>query len=262
MNYTDQMQQTITLAAKPRRIISIVPSQTELLYDLGLDMEVIGVTKFCVHPESWFRNKTRIGGTKNLNIEKIISLQPDLILANKEENDEAQVAELRKLFPVWVSDIKNLDDALSMITSVGAMTGKAPAAEKIAFKIRDNFRAIPLQVNPPTAVFLIWNNPYMCAGNDTFIHEMMRYCGLHNCITQERYPNITLEEMIELKPEVIILSSEPFPFKKQHADTLMSKLPGTRVLLADGEMFSWYGSRLCKAPAYFRQLMAPAAVSV
>ena len=250
MNYTDQMQHTIELPARPRRIISIVPSQTELLYELGLDMEVVGVTKFCVHPESWFRNKTRIGGTKTLNLEKIISLQPDLILANKEENDAAQVDALRKLFPVWVSDIKTLDDALSMISSVGAITGKGPVAEKMVTKIRGNFNALPRKEELPTAVYLVWNNPYMCAGTDTFIHEMMHYCGLRNCIGQERYPNISVEELAELKPEYIILSSEPFPFKKQHAEALMSKLPGTKVLLADGEMFSWYGSRLCKAPAY------------
>ena len=112
---TDQTGRSITIPDSPKRIISIVPSQTELLFDLGLSDEVIGITKFCVHPEEWFRKKTRVGGTKQLNMETIRSLQPDLIVANKEENEQVQVEDIAKEFPVWISDIKTLSDAKRMI---------------------------------------------------------------------------------------------------------------------------------------------------
>src|SRR5689334_18071707 len=123
-SFTDQIGRTISLNKTPRRIISLVPSQTELLYDLGLSDEVVGITKFCVHPEEWFRNKPRVGGTKQLNMDIIHHLQPDLVIANKEENVREQVEELASHYPVWVSDINNPDDAYWMMKELGSITGK------------------------------------------------------------------------------------------------------------------------------------------
>src|SRR5215472_11297728 len=108
----------------PQRIISLVPSQTELLYDLGLDEEVVGITKFCVHPEKWFKTKTRVGGTKNIDTQKILSLKPDLLIANKEENVKGQIDALQKFTQVYISDVKNFADAISMISAVGKLVGK------------------------------------------------------------------------------------------------------------------------------------------
>lgn len=260
--FTDQTGQTISLQRVPQRIISLVPSQTELLYDLGLNDEVIGITKFCVHPDEWFRNKIRVGGTKQLKIELIQQLQPDLIIANREENVKEQIEELQKKIPVWVSDINKLDDAYEMIDQVGLITGKEKNASQMISQIKTGFSRLltPSAGNKatnhqPLTVYLIWEKPYMTAGGDTFIHSMLESAGFTNLFEiEKRYPATDINELIELKPDLLLLSSEPFPFKQKHIDELQKLLPGTRILLADGEMFSWYGSRLLKAPAYFRTL--------
>ncbi len=259
MEFTDQLNRKINLQGMPKRIVSVVPSQTELLHYLGLDMEVIATTKFCVHPQSWFRNKTRIGGTKSLNIEKIASLGPDLIIANKEENEQSQIEELEKIAPVWISDIHNLQDALQMIEGVGEVINKKANAIKLSNEIKTLFDKFKLSVNstqPKSVLYLIWNAPYMAAGSDTFISDMLSLCGLKNCVQALRYPSLVIEDIRDLNPEIIFLSSEPFPFKQKHIDELQKELPATKIEMVNGEMFSWYGNRLRLAPAYFKELLS------
>ncbi len=251
--FTDQLNRKIFLDSTPRTIISLVPSQTELLSDLGLDEEVTGITKFCVHPTQWFQSKTRIGGTKNLDLEKIFSLQPDLVIANKEENLKEQVEEIAAHVPVWVSDVNNLQDAVTMIRSIGAITGKTEKAAEIASGISTGFKI--LQLKPIKACYLIWQEPFMTVGGDTFIHAMMKHAGLVNVFDKHnRYPEVSIEAIRDSGAELLLLSSEPYPFKQSHADHLKTLIPGMKVILVDGEMFSWYGSRLLQAPAYFKQL--------
>jgi ABC-type Fe3+-hydroxamate transport system substrate-binding protein len=253
--FIDQIGQAISLKKTPQRIISLVPSQTELLYDLGLRDEVTGITKFCIHPDEWFRNKTRVGGTKQLKTELIKQLQPDLIIANKEENIKEQVEELQKHFPVWISDINNLDDAYEMIEQIGLITGKQETAKNIVSKIKEGFAQLQTTKYKLQTVYLIWQKPYMTVGGDTFIHCMLESAGVHNLFAiEKRYPETNINELVSLKPDILLLSSEPFPFKQEHIEELQALLPGTKILLVDGEMFSWYGSRLLKAPAYFRTL--------
>lgn len=256
MLFTDQINHTIEIPNTPKRIISVVPSQTELLYDLGLEKEVIGITKFCVHPEKWFRNKTRIGGTKNLNIEKIKALKPGLIIANKEENTKAEIKALQQLFPVWTSDISTLQDSLNMINAIGKITDKSIAAASLIKKINQAFSQYKDDFNTQhTALYLIWKNPYMSVGNDTIIHHLMDYCGFKNVLgNKTRYPEITEIEIQQLQPEYILLSSEPYPFKEKHIAELQSICPTSKIMLVDGEMFSWYGSHLQYAPKYFFNL--------
>ncbi|HEX7846592.1 MAG TPA: helical backbone metal receptor [Chitinophagaceae bacterium] len=251
----DQTGQVVTISKTPKRIISLVPSQTELLFDLGLDNEVVGITKFCVNPEQWFRSKTRVGGTKQLKMDIIHSLQPDLIIANKEENVKEQVEELQKLYPVWTSDINNLDDAYEMIEQVGSITGKEVTAIEMITRIKKSFAHLKTINTKPKTIYLIWKDPYMTVGGDTFIHSMMEAAGFENVFTNEkRYPEITSDQLQKLKPELLLLSSEPFPFKEKHIEELRSILPQTKILLVDGEMFSWYGSRLLLSPGYFTTL--------
>ncbi len=252
--FTDQTGRTISLHSSPRRIISVVPSQTELLHYLGMEQEVIGITKFCVHPQQWFRSKTRIGGTKHLSIDKIRQLQPDLLIANKEENVKEQIELLANEFPVWVSDVNNLDDACSMIKSIGDILKKGDAANTLVESIRAEFSHLQADSTSLKAAYLIWKDPYMTVGHDTFIHDMFTRCGLKNIFADRtRYPTVTIEELANC--EVLLLSSEPFPFTQKHIDELQPMLPATKIILADGEMFSWYGSRLLQAPAYFRELL-------
>lgn len=252
MYFLDQSLQHI-----PKRIISLVPSQTELLFDLGLEDETVGITKFCVHPEEWFRNKTRVGGTKTINIEKIAALQPDLIIANKEENVQEQVEALRGIAPVWVSDIHNLEDALDMIQTVGRLTDRYEKAEIIVRLIQHRFDQLKVsQQKKRNTLYLIWRKPWMSVGSDTFIHHIMSRAGMKNvCKDLTRYPELTDEDIVKLDPELVLLSSEPYPFKEQHIATLQQLLPDAKVLLADGEMFSWYGSRLLHTPAYLTALL-------
>ncbi len=254
---TDQTGQKITLKGPPQRIISLVPSQTELLFELGLDKETIGITRFCIHPESWYRTKTRIGGTKDLHLDQIRNLQPDLVIANKEENTREQVEEIRKYCPVWTSDISRLTDAMDMIRAIGLLTGKSNSANRLASDIEADLSALSGEFTPLTAVYLIWKDPYMTVGGDTFINDMMKICGLNNVFNHKfRYPEVTVEEIKAVSPNVVLLSSEPYPFREKHIGILEQQLPGVKVLLADGEMFSWYGSRLLHSANYFRDLRA------
>lgn len=240
----------------PARIVSVVPSQTELLADLGLSDQIVGITKFCVHPESLFRSKTRIGGTKTLHLEKILSLQPDLVLANKEENTREQIEFLASRVPVWVSDIQTFDDALHMIREVGRLTGKPDEAADLANRIRSAFEALEQEPKPEWhTAYLIWNEPLMAAANETFIHHMMDKAGFKNVFAnRRRYPEISPAELAAADPDVLLLSSEPYPFSEKHIAYFKMLCPGARVLLADGELFSWYGSRLLLSPPYFRKL--------
>lgn len=261
MKFTDQLEREIELAKTPERIVSLVPSQTELLYDLGLEKEVIAITKFCIHPVDWFRSKERIGGTKMLQLDKIRSLKPDLIIGNKEENEKSQVMELMRTENVWMSDIKTLGDACEMIMRVGEVTGKKEKAQEIANEIEKRFSEFrsKMEIAPHrTVAYLIWKNPWMAAGSETFINDMLGICGLKNVFaeTKSRYPEVTLQELAAEKPDVIMLSSEPYPFREKHIHELHEASPGSKIVLVDGELFSWYGSRLLKSPGYFSELLA------
>ena len=243
---------------KPKRIISVVPSQTELLYHLGLDEEVIGITKFCIHPDAWFRNKTRVGGTKTLHMDKIKTLQPDLIIANKEENTKEQVETLAREFPVWVTDITNLESALEMIDALGKLTDKTASATFLKAHIEKEFQQFKqLQVvNPLRVCYLIWKEPYLTVGGDTFINNMLQHAGFENIFSSEkRYPEITIKGLQKQRCDVLLLSSEPYPFAQKHISYFEALLPQTKIFLVDGELFSWYGSRLQWAPAYYNSLL-------
>lgn len=252
----DMMGRAVQVPVQPRRIVSLVPSQTELLHDLGLGEEVVGITKFCVHPESWFRSKTRVGGTKQVHTDRVAALQPDLIIANKEENVQEQVEALAAQYPVWVSDIGNLDDALEMMRSIGDLTGRQEKAEDLVRRIGDDFAGLPLASGSKKAAYCIWKTPWMFAGGDTFIHDILDRLGWQNVLSgYPRYPSLDLEAVAKLQPELVLLSSEPYPFKEKHIEEIKAVLPAAEVLLVDGEMFSWYGSRLQHAVSYFRHLI-------
>lgn len=255
MLFIDQLHNTIELKSYPKRIISLVPSQSELLWDLGLREELVGITKFCIHPQEMFKSVNRVGGTKTLNIDKIRALNPDLIIGNKEENEQVQILELQKEFTVWMSDIYNLDDSLNMIEKIGALVNRVEEARMIKNNIQSSF--YQLNKSNKSAVYFIWREPYMAAGKGTFIGDILYRLGLQNKIDDDnaRYPELSLEEIKILNPELILLSSEPYPFKQVHLNELQALLPHTKIVLVDGELFSWYGSRLQKSVAYFNDLI-------
>jgi len=249
------MGREVTINFPPKRIVSLVPSQTELLFDLGLDKEIIGLTKFCIHPIEKFAGRTKVGGTKKLNIDLIKDLKPDLIIGNKEENTQGDIEELAEHFPVWMSDIFSLDDAMKTISEIGVLVDRSPEASYLNHLISAGFndlKALALQNHIDKKVaYLIWRKPYMAAGKKTFIDDVMLINGITNVIEKERYPEITLKELKDLNCELILLSSEPYPFKEKHIEEIQVAIPEAKVILVDGEMFSWYGSRLVKAVQYF-----------
>ncbi|PZX59567.1 substrate-binding family protein [Algoriphagus ratkowskyi] len=252
MEYTDQLKRNISISRSPQRIISLVPSQTELLIDLGLEDRIVGVTKFCVHPKGLTKRKTIVGGTKNYRMEVIQSLEPDLIIGNKEENEQSGIEELMGKYPVWMSDIYTVNDSLDMIASLGEIMEAQIKAFQIIQKLKSDF-ASPLP-KKGTAVYLIWNDPIMVAGADTFISEMLHFAGYDNLIQAPRYPQLSSQELIDFNPVYLLLSSEPYPFKDLHVQYFQSLLPKAKIRLVDGEIFSWYGSRLLEAKSYYETL--------
>lgn len=237
----DQLSRWVELPEKPNRIVCLVPSITELLFDLGLDENVVGVTKFCIHPEAATQKK-RIGGTKQLKRAKIEALKPDLIIANKEENIQHQVEGLMEVCPVYISDVFDLNSCHEMIEQIGTLTETLPLAQELSRKQTNLFEQV--EKKHLKVLYLIWKNPWMCAGIDTYISKMMQVLGWQNVQLSERYPELTISDMQRLNPDLILLSSEPYPFNEGHVNSLSEALSGIKVRAVDGELFSWYGSRL------------------
>ncbi|HCO43794.1 helical backbone metal receptor [Immundisolibacter sp.] len=251
----DALGRELLLKAPPQRIVSLVPSQTELLFDLGLGERVVGVTKFCVHPAQAREQRRRIGGTKTPDIDRIRALAPDFVLANREENRREDVAAIGAFAPVYVTDINTLPQALTMTRAVGFALGAEAAAARIAADIESAFAALPRR-DAVRCAYLIWRQPWMAAGGDTFIGDLLRRLGLTNVFDdQPRYPEVAIEDLAAAAPALILLSSEPYPFKRAHAVELATQLPHTRIVPVDGEMFCWPGSRLLAAAGYFRNVL-------
>lgn len=242
---------------QPNRIVSLVPSLTELLVDLNQKDKIVGITKFCVHPKELKKEKTIIGGTKNPNIEKIKSLQPDFILANDEENNLIDVEQLAQFCPVYVTSIKNISDNNQTIFALGELLHAKTEANHLVNQIEnERIRFHQIMANKPykKGLYLIWKAPYMSIGHDTFIHAMLSEMKIDNVFgNQTRYPSFELKNF-EIKPDVILLSSEPYPFKQKDIDFFQKQFPNAKVLLVDGEYFSWYGSRVVGAFRYFEVL--------
>ena len=247
----DQLGREINWNEFPKRIISLVPSISELIWDLGLQNELIGITKFCIHPQEMFQNKTRIGGTKNINHSIIESLKPDLIIGNKEENTKDDIDELMKHYPIWMSDVNTIFEAIYLINELGKITNKEIESKKIISKINIS----PIKFQPiKKVIYLIWHEPCFAVGKNTFINDMLKNAGFNNCIKENRYPEITGEMIHDLNPDFLFLSSEPFPFQNNHIEYYKNFIAEEKIKLVDGEMFSWYGSRMTKANIYFQQL--------
>lgn len=262
LTLTDARGESVTLETPPQRIVSLVPSQTELLAYLGLEDEVVGLTRFCVRPEGWKEKKEIVGGTKNVNVERVRALQPDFVLANHEENTRPVVETLAEEVPTYVTSVAMLLEALAMIRTVGRLVGRPGPAERLSDEIARRFAALP-SFEPLQTAYLIWCEPYMTVGRDTFIHDMMERAGFVNVFGKEtRYPIVTPKEIAATDPDVVLLPDEPFPFDEEYAEELRAKLPGPRLELVDGQPFSWYGSRLLDAPAYLRDLRARLAVLI
>ncbi|MCE3075834.1 ABC transporter substrate-binding protein [Chryseobacterium gwangjuense] len=237
------------------KVVSLVPSITEALFDLGLtEKEIVGRTKFCIHPEEKIKNVAVIGGTKNINIDKIKALQPDLILANKEENIKEQVEALMDEFKVVVTNVETIEDNYYLLKSLGKTFNKEEKAQLFNLKIYEILNQAKISSSIKIA-YLIWKNPYMTIGSDTFIHKILTEIGFENIFKNKtRYPAIQTEDLAEA--DIIMLSSEPFPFKEKHIEELKKFYPEKKIMIVDGEAFSWYGTHIAKCENYFKELIS------
>ena len=252
--FVDQMGRSVYVPIYPKRIISLVPSQTELLHYFGLEKEVVGITKFCIHPDSWFKSKTRIGGTKQLKIDQIIGLNPDLVIGNKEENTQEDILALEKNgIPVWMSDINSFDESIDMIKNVGELTGKLKVAAELVNSVSYKFDQLGNIGKGRSVLYFIWDEPSFVVGKSTFIDSMLTKIGFINACNKTRYPD--LADLGKVKPDFVFLSSEPFPFKEEHLSKYQEMFPTSIIKIVDGEFFSWYGSRMVDAPTYFEHFV-------
>ncbi len=238
------------------KIISTVPSQTELLYYLGLEKQVQGITAYCVHPKHWLQEKTVIGGTKDLKLDLIESLKPDLILGNHEENVKEQIERLQQNFKVHISHIESVEDALNMILEVGALTNTRTKAKMLIAEIQTLRAKLEKPKQKKRVAYFIWNEPMMLAGKNTFIGKMLEEAGFENVapLSEQRYPQIAFDKITSLKADVLLLSSEPFSFTTKHLHHLAQANPTCLCKIVDGELFSWYGNRMLLAFKYLQQL--------
>ena len=254
LHIIDQTGQSIEIKQKPQRVVSLVPSITYSLYRLGLDQEVAGITRFCKFPAGWKKTKSIIGGTKDIKTDRIAQLKPDLILANKEENTKEAVEELRKIAPVYVSDVFDMETNRQFIKDLAQIFDKNDTGKEINEKIEQNLQSLA-GYKPLKSIYFIWREPWMSVGGDTFINQMMQYAGFDNLLKNEkRYPVVEMENLQKLHPEMILLCSEPFPFKEKHQAEMQAFFPDAQVMIVEGEAFTWFGAYAEKAFEYFKQL--------
>ncbi|MFY0685261.1 MAG: ABC transporter substrate-binding protein [Balneola sp.] len=230
-----------------KRIVSLVPSLTELVLDLGIGDRLIGRTRFCIHPVDLVSDVPIIGGTKTLNIEKILSLKPDYIIANHEENRKEDIELLQKKVHVNITEIDTIHEALDSISILGNDLDLSQNADKLIEKIQHLLAETPKLPSIKTAYF-IWKAPWMVAANQTYIDSIISHYNLENIFSDlTRYPEISLEDLERKSPELILLSSEPYPFKEKHIKEIKAICPDASIQLINGEWFSWYGSGMVKA---------------
>lgn len=253
----DDLGREVTFESPPRRVVSLCPSLTETLFALGLDAEVVGRTSYCVHPAERVRNVATVGGTKNIETDRVQALEPDLIIAAKEENPQDTVETLAGMSPVYVVDVTDFETALHAITSLADLAGRDAQADELVGKIRAAFADLRPRTTHRVA-YLVWRDPYMAVGADTYICSMLAKCGCENVCAHltDRYPEVTIEMLRRFAPQWVLLPSEPFPFDQTHVAELAPQLAPARVIHVDGQMFSWYGSRMLAAAEYLKQFTA------
>lgn len=229
------------------RVISLVPSLTELVLDIGIDNRLIGRTRFCLYPEDEVSKVEIVGGTKNPNLKKILALKPDLIIANKEENRKEDIEYLKEHTEVLVTIIDTIEEAKRTIEIIGELLDLQKNSIDLVSKVT-SLQNLNKDFKPIDTAYFIWKDPWMVAASKTYIDDVMAQFKLKNAFKEfERYPQITIDDLKDKSPELILLSSEPYPFAEKHADELRKLFPSTEIVCINGEWFSWYGSRMVAA---------------
>lgn len=259
---TDHVGRTIEIAISPKRIISLCPAITTTLFSIGLDKEIIGRTRYCLFPENKVEQLEVVGGTKDINLEKIRTLNPDLIIAEKEENTEEIVLQLEKEFPVYVFEVQSIEDNDRMIQDLGQLTNKETASARLREQILQALGSLP-NLQGKKVAYMIWQNPFMVVGDDTYINALLGAMNLVNPFTavEGRYPVVTLEDLQQMDLDYLLLATEPFRFKERHVEKMASLLTTVQVSLIDGEMF-WYGVNMIDGANYLKNYDWPSSDAI
>ena len=239
----DGLGKKVEINGEPKRIVSLVPSLTLTLADMGLGNRLVGITRFCKYPREMIEQITKIGGPKNIDIDKILGLNPDMVFAVKEENEKEQVLKLSRHVPVVVFDICNSDDAFEMMQTIGTIFNSEDKASQMVRQVKKAIDNFPLKGNRAKTVYLIWKKPWMAAGNETYIGSMLKIAGFDNLVAG-RYPQTDRKQME--KADVILLATEPYHFKESDRKELQQIFPDKRIEIVNGELFTWYGTYLLK----------------
>lgn len=233
------------------RIVSLCPSLTELVFDLGRGDDLVGITEYCVHPAAGVAHVEKVGGTKTPAVERIVELAPDVVLLNEEENRREDAERLAAAgVHLHVSLPKDALETADMVRTIGVELERSTEAEAIARDIEtrtERVRRAAADREPVRWAYLIWRKPWMSVNDDTFAAALLNQAGGQNIFADrtERYPEITTDDLAAAKPERVLLCTEPFPFAEKHRDELAAAtgLDRERFLIADGEYLSWHGSR-------------------
>ena len=243
----DALERTIDVPERPQRIVSLVPSVTELLFDLGAGEQLCGISNYCTEPRGVLDGLPRIGGQKNPEIDAILRLQPDLVLAVKEENLARDVAALEAhRIPVYVADVRTIEDALALIGEIGDLVDAPPGrqAELRSHVAEGVAEARRIAAVPPRRLFVpVWRDPWITISADTYMHEVLHVCGgvpLRLGRPEQRYPKVDLDEVLAARPDLILLPDEPYAFGPSDVAELSNIAPTTIV---DGKLLGWYGRR-------------------
>ncbi|HTR61223.1 MAG TPA: helical backbone metal receptor [Candidatus Binataceae bacterium] len=248
----DDLGFRVELEGPPASIVSLVPSWTETLFALGLGDRVVGITKFCVEPAGRVESIRKIGGTKNPDLRAIAELSPDLIIANAEENRRGDVEKMRALgVPVLTTYPRTVPAAVESLLKIGRCAGCEPEADALAREITRSVSEVEAEVGVWSKLRLrafcpIWKKPWMAFNADTYAHDVLRMMGFNNVYASmgERYPVTSLEEALDLRPDVVLLPDEPYEFSDRDVDELRKTLPpglARRVLIISGRDLHWYG---------------------
>jgi len=226
---------------EPKRIVSLVPSLTEFLLELGFEKRLVGRTLYCERPVDLVESIAVVGGTKKISVKKVLELKPDLVLAQKEENDRAQVEEIAQTVPCVVSEIDTVDSFVSYVSDFASLFYE-PLVQDFYLEImnlRDQCKKSDRKYS--RCLYFIWKEPWMVAGKGTYIDSVMNLAGFENALSDSRYPVLNWEEIQELSPDLVLLSSEPYSFNESHLNWFQRNLESARIELVDGRFYSWYG---------------------
>jgi ABC-type Fe3+-hydroxamate transport system substrate-binding protein len=262
MDAVDGRGRRVELNAPPRRIVSLVPSSTEALWDMGVGGAIVGVTRYCTHPREALNGVAVVGGTKDVDVSAVAALRPDLVVANCEENTREAIEALEQQeIPVWAAFPRTVDAALADLAALGRLVGRAEVGVAWGRRGRDMREILRERVGTFTFTYawMIWRRPWMAVSDDTFIASMLAEAGGRNALAslEGRFPEVAAEALGAADPDVVLLSSEPMPFSWRHADELAaaSGVPRSRFRRVDGSFASWHGTRMAAGFAYLAGLV-------